>query len=107
MKRATVAESRYMGEVAQLGCVLCAFLGFQQHGRTTVHHIKEGAGIGQRQAHWLVAALCGEHHQGGTGIHGLGTKGFYLRYKLDELDLLAMTIAALDARRRTHPKWVQ
>lgn len=95
-ERTTAAEGRYLGRVAQLSCVLCVLLGFDQHGRTYVHHIKEGTGIGQRALHWLVAALCYEHHQGSTGIHGLGTRGFYTRYKLDELDLLAMTIAALN-----------
>lgn len=95
MTRATAAESRYLGRVAALGCVLCLHLGIPQEGRTFVHHIKEGTGIGERQAHWLTVALCYEHHQGAGGIHGLGTKGFYTRYRLDELDLLAMTIAAV------------
>lgn len=96
MKRATAAESRYMGRVAALPCVLCAHLNEQQLDRTQVHHIKEGTGIGQRSQPWLVAALCREHHQGAGGIHGLGTKGFYTRYRLDELDLLAMTIQELN-----------
>lgn len=99
-KRATVAESRYMGRIASLGCVLCLFLGVKQEGRTTVHHIKKGTGIGERSEHWLTVALCEEHHQGSSGIHGLGTKGFYLRYKLDEFDLLAMTLRALDAQQQ-------
>lgn len=81
--------------VAKLPCVLCAHLGLQQEGRTFCHHIKEGAGMSQRSPHWLTVALCYEHHQGEGGVHGLGTKGFYLRYKLDELDLLSFTVAAL------------
>jgi hypothetical protein len=85
-----------MGKVAQLACVLCRHLGLQQQGRTFCHHIKEGTGIGERSQHWLTVALCHEHHQGANGIHSLGTKGFYTRYKLDELDLLAMTIRALN-----------
>ena len=39
--------------------------------------------------------LCKPHHQGNEGIHGLGVRGFYTRYKLDELDLLSMTIDLL------------
>ena len=84
-----------MGRVASLDCVLCKHLGVPQEGRTFCHHVKDGTGIGERQAHWLTVALCQEHHQGAGGIHGLGTKGFYTRYRLDELDLLAMTIEAL------------
>jgi hypothetical protein len=61
-----------------------------------VHHLKEGTGIGERSGHWLTAALCEAHHQGANGVHGLGTKGFYTRYRLDEMDLLAMTIKALN-----------
>lgn len=95
MKRATAAESRYLARVASLGCVLCKVLSLPQEGRTFVHHIKEGTGIGERSEHWLTVALCHEHHQGASGIHGLGTKGFYTRYRMDELDLLALTIAAL------------
>jgi hypothetical protein len=93
--RATASESRYLGRVVLLSCVLCAFLGMQQDGRTFPHHIKEGTGIGERSQHWLTVALCYEHHQGASGIHGLGTKGFYTRYQLDELDLLALTIKAM------------
>lgn len=95
MTRATAAEGRYMGRVAALPCVLCRHLGVAQYGRTFVHHIKDGTGIGERQAHWLTVALCHEHHQGAGGVHGLGTKGFYTRYRMDELDLLALTVAAL------------
>lgn len=89
-----------MGRVAALGCVLCAHLGMEQDERTQVHHIKEGTGIGERSQHYLTVALCEDHHQGANGVHGLGTKGFYLRYKLDELDLLAMTLAALELQRK-------
>jgi len=91
----TNAERFHVDRVAQLRCVLCVFLGLPQEGRTTVHHIKEGTGISQRSQNWLTIPLCNFHHQGPGGVHGLGTKGFYLRYKLDELDLLAMTIETL------------
>ena len=40
-------------------------------------------------------AALSEHHRGGTGLHGLGTKAFERTYKLSELDLLAMTVEAL------------
>lgn len=102
--KATAAEGRYMGAVAQLPCVMCRYLCLEQQGRTTVHHVKAGTGIGERSEHWLTVALCQEHHQGASGIHGLGTKGFYLRYKLDELDLLAMTIRGLWTVLRAAPR---
>ena len=94
-KPASAAERRYLDRVASIGCVLCRHLGL---GATPaeVHHLKEGQGLSQRAEHWLTVALCPEHHRGETGLHGLGTKGFYNRYKLDELDLLAFTIEWLN-----------
>ncbi len=88
------AEKEYLNRVASLGCILCRELGY---GETpaTIHHPREGQGMSQRASNWLAIPLCPEHHQGATGLHGLGTRGFYARYRLDELDLLAMTIEAL------------
>ena len=89
MKRHTAAEQRHLDRVAQLPCVLC---GAQP---VEIHHIREGQGAAQRASHFLVAALCPDCHRGPNGFHGLGRKGFATRYKLDELDLLAMTLEAL------------
>lgn len=83
-----------MGRVAELGCVLCRHLGFDGTP-AEVHHIREGQGAAQRASDFLTVPLCPEHHRGGTGLHGLGTKAFERTYKLSELDLLAMTVEAL------------
>lgn len=84
----------YKSRVAALGCILCRHF---DRGETpaSLHHVREGQGLSQRASDYLVVPLCGECHQGSSGLHGLGTRGFYNRYKLDELDLLAMTIEAL------------
>ncbi len=84
----------HMNRVAGLGCILCRHLG---HGPTPaeLHHPREGSGMAQRASDWLVVPLCPEHHRGKYGLHGLGTRGFALRYKLDELELIAMTVEAL------------
>ena len=100
----SAAGKRYMGRIAALPCVLCTHLDMPQEGRTFVHHAKEGTGIGQRSQDWLGIALCHEHHQGASGVHGLGTKGFYMRYRLDEMDLLAMTIEALARKQEREEK---
>ena len=94
MRKPDAYEKQHMGRVAELGCVLCQHLGY---GPTpaNVHHIREGAGMGQRSPHYLTIPLCPEHHRGNSGVHGLGVRGFYTRYKLDELDLLSMTIDLL------------
>ena len=97
-KHKSVAENRHLERVAGLGCVLCRHLG-RDYSSAQVHHLKEGQGLSQRAEHWLTIPLCPECHTGANGLHGLGTKAFYTRYKLDELDLLAMTIEALESER--------
>ncbi len=92
----SIAVMRHLSRVAELGCILCRHLG--HHGTPAeVHHPKEGvfAGCSQRASDWLTVPLCSEHHRGASGLHGLGTRGFYTRYKLNEADLLAMTLEAL------------
>lgn len=95
-KRASAAERAYLGRVAALGCILCRHLRIRQETATQVHHIKEGQGLSQRAEHWLTIPLCHDHHLGANGLHGLGTRGFATRYKLEELDLLAFTIEWLN-----------
>ena len=89
------AAKAHMHRVAQLACVLCKRQGIGRYG-VQVHHIREGQGAAQRASDFLTVALCPECHTGPNGVHGLGRKGFYARYKLTELDLLADTIEALE-----------
>lgn len=84
----------YVKTVAEQGCILCQKLGYGQTP-AQIHHIREGQGMSQRASDYLVIPLCREHHQGDSGIHGLGTRGFEARYKVSELDLLADTIKAV------------
>lgn len=92
----TKSEQRHLNRLAGLGCILCRHLGM---GETPaeIHHPRTGAGMSQRQPHWLATPLCAEHHRGPSGLHGLGTRAFERRYRLTELDLLALTIEALNA----------
>jgi hypothetical protein len=92
--RATAAERRYMSRVAAIGCVLCRSLAQAQTGRTTLHHIREGQGMQQRAANWLVVPLCEDCHQGdANGLHG--RRAMWRVAKWDETDALAATIEAL------------
>lgn len=92
----SIAAKRRLDRVAGLGCILCRHLG-NGYTPAEIHHLREGQGMSQRASDWIVAPLCPEHHRGRTGVHGLGTRGFAMRYKLDELDLLAMTLEALES----------
>lgn len=90
------AAKRHMGRVAALGCILCRVHFFVEGEPANVHHIREGQGGAQRASDFLTIPLCPEHHTGSSGIHGLGVRGFYTRYRLTELDLLAMTLELLE-----------
>ncbi len=85
-----------MARVAQVPCVLCAHLGL---GATPalVHHMKLGTGASDRASDLLTIALCPEHHVGPSGVHTLKERGLRLRYNLSEIDLLAMTLEAMEA----------
>ena len=86
----SAAGKRHMARVAELPCLICGARPVE------VHHIREGQGAAQRAQDTLTCPLCPEHHRGASGIHGLGRRGFFARYKLDELDLLALTIELLE-----------
>ncbi len=86
---------RHMGRVAKVPCVLCTHMGMGDTP-SVVHHLKLGQGAANRASDMLTIAVCPEHHVGPSGIHTLKEHGLYLRYKLSELDLLAMTLEALE-----------
>ena len=85
----TKNESRYLSRVAELPCVLC---GDQP---VEIHHLRSGQGMAQRAAHWLCMPLCPTCHRGTHGVHG--DRQLLKAQKLDEVDLLARTIEALNA----------
>jgi len=89
---ATEAERRHMRRVAEMGCVLCRLQG---RGATPaqVHHIRDGQGMAQRASDWLCVPLCPDCHTGPRGLHG--DKSLLRVSKVDELDLLALTIKEL------------
>lgn len=94
VKKATRAESAYMGRIKQMGCICCCMLGRMQTSVTDVHHIRTGQGGAQRAGNFLVLPLCHDDcHQGKNGVHGDKT---YLRIlKMDELALLNATLERL------------
>ena len=87
-KAPTAEESRYMGKIAELGCII--------HPGTPalVHHIREGQGMAQRAPNYLVIPLCPECHVGAFSIHK-SPREFQNIYG-SELDLLAETIGRLN-----------
>lgn len=87
-KPATAAEKRYMGKVAELGCLVC-------DSPASVHHIREGQGMSERASNYLTIPLCKECHQGDFSIHN--SKRQFTSIHGSELELLAETIGRINA----------
>lgn len=81
----TKADKEHMGRVAQLPCAICGAFGVH------VHHIRTGVGMGKRASDFDTLPLCQEHHQGMTGIHGMGRKAWERHHGITELELLQNT----------------
>ena len=66
-KKPTKAESKHMGRVADMGCIVCVNLGLGE-SPAAIHHIGNGT-WGKRATNYEVIPLCGPHHQtGGYGV---------------------------------------
>ena len=87
----TKDEKKHLDLLSQLGCALCARIGYPGTPAEIHHPRTKARGIGLKASHYDAIPLCVEHHRGQTGVHGLGTKGFAKHYGFDESDLLAYT----------------
>lgn len=96
--KATAAESRYMGWIARLPCVVCAQLG-QPSGPVQLHHVAEGSGL---RSNFAVVPMCVAHHdphRTGSGFHGMGTERFCKLFRVPgetEYGLLVWTAEQLE-----------
>lgn len=91
------AESKHYDRLFQLGCIVCLQQGF---GYTAphIHHIRHGAGMGQKSNWQDAIPLCPQHHQhGGYGValHA-GQKEFERLYGSEQY-LLELTTKLLGA----------
>ena len=76
----------YENSVRDVGCVLCLYLGFG-YSPASIHHVES---IRDELSQWAICGLCPAHHQGPNGVHGLSRRGFEARFKLSQIDLLAL-----------------
>ena len=69
-KPPTKEEREHMSRVAEMGCIVCRQMGYPGTP-AELHHIRAGAGAGQRSSHFRVIPLCFHHHsaQGSDGFH--------------------------------------
>jgi hypothetical protein len=93
----SVLSDRWMDEVGGLPCVLCLHLGRGEVYGVELHHLFDA----HQRSDWLIAPLCPECHRGPNGFHGLGGEPpFRRRYKVGEVELLAMTLERFHKQRR-------
>jgi hypothetical protein len=61
---ATPAEKAHMRDTVSLGCIACQKDRIKACPHTSIHHVREGYGAGQRASNWEVIPLGEPHHQG-------------------------------------------
>lgn len=74
-----------------LPCVVCFLQTGDKRYGVHGHHLES---VRDGLSDWLMVPLCPEHHDRGSpnSIHALSRRGFYTRYNLDDLALIACTI---------------
>ena len=88
-----MSASDHVAAVKRSNCVICRFRLGREEFPCDAHHV----GTGEDRDDWAVAALCKEHHQGATGIHGMHRRAFYSFWKCSDVLLLAWTARGLEA----------
>ena len=83
----------HLERIHELPCIVCVEMGLPSGGSVHAHHLEN---VRDGSSDYSAVPLCAEHHQGSNGVHGLSRSGFVARYKLTDIDLLALTIKALE-----------
>ena len=87
MAKATRKEKRHMNRVAEIGCIVCKLF-HEKYTLASIHHVREGLGMGQRD-HLKVIPLCPWHHQiGGVGVAIHASKKEFENNFTTEIELL-------------------
>jgi hypothetical protein len=84
------AERAYQAKARELGCAICR----RNHlGETpaSLHHPRTGIGAARKADEFSVIPLCPEHHQGATGVHGMGRKAWEHYWDVTEAGLTIET----------------
>ena len=82
---ASKSEKNALNEIAELGCIICSDILGKQGSAAELHHVRR---FGAKRATSPVLPLCPEHHRGNSGVHGLGTKGFEIKWGVTYQELL-------------------
>ena len=81
-KRPTVAEKKWMQQVADYGCIACEKDGLNVPAE--IHHIRKHTGMGLRPSHFNILPLCASHHRTSKISVHLGKKAFIEKYGTEQ-----------------------
>lgn len=85
------AEREHYAKLAELGCVVCINKG-HGYSQAEIHHLRTGAGMGQKSSYENAIPLCPQHHRtGGYGVAIHQGQGRFHELYGTELDLLELT----------------
>lgn len=79
----------YLHRVHDVPCVVCRHFGIEQTTPTIAHHLES---VRDEDSHYASVALCDDHHR---FLHGASRRGFLMRTKLTDIDLMARTVKAV------------
>ena len=82
-------RSEYLSKLANLGCIICKKMGFQD-SPAEIHHINEGR-IGKRASFRKCLPLCPNHHRNGIESYHYSPKKFNAKWG-SQKDLLTETL---------------
>ena len=88
-----MSGKHHLKRIHALECVVCVHMGLQSPERVEAHHVES---IRDETSDYAVVPLCSPHHNGPNGVHGLHRRGFIARYGLSDVDLLGLTMKALE-----------
>lgn len=82
-----MTAKEHLTRVKLCRCVICWNRLGVVESPCDAHHV----GTGDEREDFATAALCKEHHQGATGVHGLHRRAFERMWKVTDVLLLAWT----------------
>ena len=82
--------SDHLARLHRLPCIVCTKQGMTQTSRTVAHHLEV---VRDDNADYAAVAICEDHHK---LLHAMSRRSFEMQTKLTPIDMLALTIKALD-----------
>lgn len=86
----------HLARLHELPCPVCEQMGVLQQSRTVAHHVES---VRDKNSDYAAVAICDHHHK---LLHQYSRRWFQMQFKLTDIDLLALTIKAMDKAGMLH-----